>query len=68
MKADVDAGESQASVYYRMTGKQSVSEALGEAGCEAESEVQRAMEYIETNIVPKPEGKEKRSCAAYRRS
>ena len=36
-----------------MAGKKSVSEAFEEAAREVESEVKRAIEYIETNIVPK---------------
>ena len=36
-----------------MAGKKSVSEAFEGAAREVESEVKRAIEYIETNIVPK---------------
>ena len=37
----------------RMAEKRSVSEAFEQAAREVEAEVKRAMEYIETNIVPK---------------
>ena len=36
-----------------MAEKRTVSEALEQAARELESEVKRAVEYIETNIVPK---------------
>ena len=36
-----------------MAEKRSVSEALEQAAREVEAEVKRAVEYIETNIVPK---------------
>jgi len=36
-----------------MAGKKSVSEAFEETAREVESEVKRAIDYIETNIVPR---------------
>jgi hypothetical protein len=36
-----------------MAGKKSVSEVFEETAREVESEVKRAIDYIETNIVPK---------------
>ena len=36
-----------------MAEKRTVSEAFGQAAREVEGEVKRAIEYIETNIVPK---------------
>ena len=36
-----------------MAEKNTVSEALGQAAREVEGEVKRAIEYIETNIVPR---------------
>jgi hypothetical protein len=41
-------------ILMRIAAKRSVSEAFEQAARELEAEVKRAVEYIETNIVPKP--------------
>jgi hypothetical protein len=48
-----------------MAEKRTVSEALEQAARELEAEVKRAVEYIETNIVPKARGTGQRSRSTY---